>query len=89
VVSNGWQGVRISSFAQWNVMSTLLSVLINRVQSILEPSDLRLVSRGLGLETLVELLIDTVQIHKLLVLLNFLVVLLLRNGNKRYRTAQV
>jgi hypothetical protein len=56
----------------------LLSVLINRLQSILEPSDLRLVSRDLGLETLVELLIDTVQIHQLLVLLNFLVVLLLR-----------
>jgi hypothetical protein len=59
-------------------MSTLLLVLINRLQSILEPSDLRLVSRDLGLETLVELLIDTVQIHQLLVLLNFLVVLLLR-----------
>lgn len=58
----------------------LLLVLINRLQSILGPSDLRLVSRDLGLETLVELLIDTVQIHQLQVLLNFLVLLLLRNA---------
>jgi hypothetical protein len=41
------------------------------LQSILELSDLHLVSRELGLEALVELLIGTVQIYQLLVLLNF------------------